>query len=88
MTIPLSSSEIQHIASETAKAAVRETLLLMGVDVSDPKAIQEMQLDFAHTRRWRRSVETVGRQSLVSAVVILITGFAGAIWMAIQLKGH
>jgi hypothetical protein len=86
--IPLSSSEIQHIANETAKAAVRDTLLAMGVDVSDPKSIQEMQYDMAHVRRWRKSVETVQRQSLITALGIVVSGIAGAIWMAISMKGH
>lgn len=86
--IPLSSSEIQHIANETAKAAVRDTLLAMGVDVSDPKSIQEMQYDMAHVRRWRKSVETVQRQSLIAAIGIIVSGIAGAIWMAISFRGH
>lgn len=84
----MTPNEIQHIASETAKAAVRETLLAMGVDVSDPKAIQEMQYDMAHVRRWRKSVEIVQRQSLIAAVGFLITGIAGAIWMALSLKAR
>lgn len=88
MTMPLSSSEIQHIASETAKQAVQQTLLAMGVDVSDPKAIQEMQYDMAHVRRWRKSVETVQRQSLITAIGVLVSGIAGAIWLAISMKGH
>ncbi len=87
--MPLTSSEIEHIAAESAKAAVRETLLVMGVDVSDPKSIQEMQRDFAHVRVWRQSVDTVKRQSLIAAVGILVSGIAGAIWMAISFKtGH
>lgn len=84
--IPLSSSEIQHIASESARAAVRETLLAMGVDVSKPEAIQEMQYDMAHVRRWRRSVETVQRQSLLTAVGILVSGVIGAIWLVLSYK--
>lgn len=88
MSIPLSSSEIQHIASVTAEEAVRKTLLVMGVDVSDPKSIQEMQYDMAHVRRWRKSVETVQRQSLIAAIGVIVSGIAAAIWMAISLKGH
>lgn len=82
--IPLSSSEIQHIANETAKAAVRDTLLAMGVDVSDPKSIQEMQKDMAHVRLWRQSVDTVRRQTLIAAVGILVSFVAGGIWLAIR----
>jgi hypothetical protein len=85
---PLNSSEIERIASAAATAAVEKTLLAMGVDVSKPEAIQEMQRDFAHVRIWRQSVDTVRRQSLVAAVGILLSGIAGAVWMAISFKGH
>ena len=80
----MTEAEVKRVASEAATAAVNELLLKMGVDVSDPKALIEMQADFAHTRKWRKSVETVQRQSLITAIGILVTGFAGALWMALK----
>lgn len=85
--MPLTSSEIEHIAQESAKKAVRELLLAMGVDASDPKALIEMQKDFAHNRRWRESVETVRTKGLIVATGIVVSGIIGAIWMAMR-GGH
>lgn len=84
----MTEAEIKNVASEAATAAVNDLLLKMGVDVSKPDALIEMQADFAHTRKWRKSVETVQRQSLIAAVGVIVSGIAGAIWMAISLKGH
>lgn len=84
--IPLNSEEIRHIASESAKQAVRELLVAMGVDANDPKSLLELQADFAHIRAWRESVNTIKTQSLKTAVGIIITGVLGAI-AATYFKG-
>jgi hypothetical protein len=82
--MPLTSSEIEHIASASADAAVRKLFLTMGVDTSDDKAMLEMQRDFAHVRNWRRSVERVRRQTLIVAVGVIVSGILGAIYMAFR----
>ena len=86
--MPLTSSEIEHIAEESARKAVRELLLAMGVDASDPKALIEMQKDFAHNRRWRESAETVRNHGLKVAVGIFVSGILGAVYMLFQRGGH
>lgn len=88
MTIPLSSSEIQHIATETAKAAVRETLLTLGVNTNNPEAILKMQQDFAYLRDWREASGTIKARSIAVLVSILVTGGAGALWVAIRGGTH
>jgi len=85
--MPLTSSEIEHIAAVSAEAAVRKVLLTMGVDTSDDKAMLEMQRDFAHVRTWRNSVDTVKRQTLITAIGVIVSGVAAAIWMAFG-KAH
>jgi hypothetical protein len=84
MSIPLSSSEIQHIASETAKAAVREMLLTLGVNANDPEAVKKMQQDFAYLRDWREASGTIKARSLAVIVGIAISGAAAAIWAALH----
>lgn len=84
MTIPLSSSEIQHIASETAKAAVREMLLAMGVNTNDPEAILKMQQDFAYLRDWREAVGTIKARSWTVLVGMVVSGIAAAVWAAVR----
>jgi|WetSurMetagenome_2_1015567.scaffolds.fasta_scaffold573918_2 hypothetical protein len=82
--IPLTSVEIQHIAEVSANKAVRELLIAMGVDANDPEALLEMQRDFAHLRDWRKSVAMVKNKTLTAAIGILVTGVAGAIWLAVR----
>ncbi len=86
--MPLTSAEIQDIASAAADAAVRKTLLTMGVDTSDPKAMTEMQRDFAHVRIWRQSVDTVRKQTLIAAVTVIVSGIAAAIYMFVTNRPH
>jgi hypothetical protein len=88
VSIPLSSSEIQHIASETAKAAVRETLLTLGVNIEKPDAILKMQQDFAYLRDWREASGTIKARTITTLVGILVTGLVGAVWLALTGGRH
>lgn len=72
--MPLTSEEIKHLAEEAAKSAVRELLVAMGVDANDPKALIEMQKDFAHIRVWRESTDTIRRKGLAAAVTFIVSG--------------
>jgi hypothetical protein len=85
--IPLNSSEIQHIASETAKAAVRETLLTLGVNANDPEAVRKMQQDFAYLRDWREASGTIKARGMMVLISIVVSGIAAAIWTALSGKG-
>lgn len=75
----MTEAEVRKIVAET----VRETLTRFGIDADDP---MEAQKDAAFVRRLRGSAETVQRQGLITAVIILTTGFLGLVWMTI--KGH
>lgn len=67
------------------KAVVEATLQSFGIEESDRK---ELQADFMHLRRWRKSVEQA--QSLTFKVVVttLVTGFLAALWLGIQTIMH
>lgn len=84
----LNVEEVKAIAAEAAKAAVVELFISLGVDAKDPEAIITMQKDFAHLRHWRESIDTVKRQSLKTAVGVIMTGILGAILMYFQSRGH
>lgn len=86
--IPLNSEEIRHIAAESAREAVRELLVTMGVNAHDPDALLEMQRDFAHIRSWRKSVETVRGTVIKTGVTVLVTGLLGALWMIFRGQAH
>ena len=71
----MNEAEIKRIVSDT----VHETLLTLGIDAKDPI---ELQADMQHLRAWRESINTVKRQSLLTAVGVLTTGILGLIYVA------
>ena len=73
----MTEDDIRKIVSAT----VAETLLKMGLDASDPV---ESQADMLHLRKWRKSVETAGRQTFLTAVGILTAGILGLVWLALR----
>lgn len=77
----MTADDVKAISQTAAREAVREMLLAMGVDASDPAAMIEMQKDFQSLRQWRKSVQDVQRYSIITAVGILISGVAGMIYM-------
>jgi hypothetical protein len=80
----LTPDEVKHIASESARQAVAEILLALGVKTNDQDDFIEMQKDFAHVRAWRQSVETIRTRGLIAATGIIVTGVMGAVWMGIK----
>jgi hypothetical protein len=56
-------------------------LISFGINDDDRK---EMQADFAHLRRWRKSVEQVNRTGMITIVGIIVTGLTGAIWLGFK----
>lgn len=72
--------EVQAVAQAAAREAVREMLLTLGIDASNPEAIIEMQKDFQVIRTWRQSSEAVQRQGILIAVGVLVVGFLGMIY--------
>lgn len=73
----MNEAEVKRIVAET----VTQTLLTLGVDTNDPV---ELQKDLAHLRAWRESMETVRRQSLITAIGVITAGGLGLIWLAIK----
>ena len=73
----MTEAEIRRIVAET----VDQTLTRLGVDTEDPI---EFQRDLQHLRSWRESVATVKRQSLITAVGIIIAGVLGLVWLGIK----
>jgi hypothetical protein len=77
----MNKEDIEDIARTAAREAIREMLIAMGVDTSNPAAMIEMQRDFQSLRSWRQSVQTIQRHSLVTAVGVIVVGLLGMIYM-------
>lgn len=89
----LSTAELRDIAEQAAKEAVRETLLTLGINVSDPLSAQqdfivlremrdlmkdkEFQADIAHLRKWRTALDAARTKGFLTVVGILATGAVG-----------
>ena len=82
--------EMRTIAEAAAKAAVEETLVKLGIDVSNPiKAQQdfmvlrevgklvmdsEFRKDMEHLRTWRMAINDVKSKGIITLVGIIVTG--------------
>jgi hypothetical protein len=73
----MNDAEIEAVVGK----AVSQTLLKLGIDVDNPL---EFQADMQHLRNWRQSVDTVKKQSLMTAIAILTAGVLGLVWMAVR----
>jgi hypothetical protein len=77
-----SEGDIRRIVRET----VRETLTMLGLDVSSPRGVIETQADHAYLRKSRKGAELVGQWSkralvgagIGAALYLLWEGFKAA----------
>jgi hypothetical protein len=46
---------------------------------------EELKLDFAHLRRWRKSVEQAQSYTFKAVITIIVSGFVGAVWMGFKV---
>lgn len=77
----MTDDEVREIARTAAREAVREMMIAMGVDTSNPAAIIEMQKDFQSLRDWRQSMQAVRPHGLMTAIGVLTVGTLGLIYM-------
>lgn len=82
-TIPIQQTdlllkeELKEAVREATREVMVETMLMFGIDVSTPEAIQAFRKDMAYTREWRQSVEEVKSKGLLTAVGVLFAGILG-----------
>lgn len=85
--------EMRIIAETAAKAAVEETLLMLGIDTRDPIKAQEdfmvlrevgklvkdseFRKDLEHLRSWRLAVKEAKSKGFLTILTILVTGAVG-----------
>lgn len=84
----MSEEQVKAIAEAAAKEVLKDLLLVLGTDISDPKAVLKLQDDFRHVRRWREATETVSSTGIRTAVKVLVTAGIGYVlvlfgWRAI-----
>lgn len=75
----MTEAEIKNIAEEAAEGALRKFLLMIGVDVSSPAAMLELQADFRHLRVERQTVGELRKKIYATITGSVVTGIIGAI---------
>lgn len=66
---------------EVVLKAVATILTSFGMNEDDRK---ELQADFSHLRRWRKSVEQAQSYGLKTIITVIVGGCLGALWMGIK----
>lgn len=66
---------------EVVLKAVATILTSFGIEEDDRK---ELQADFTHLRKWRKSVEQAQSLTFKMVVTALVGGFIGAIWLGFK----
>lgn len=76
-TVVLSDDELKRVVRQ----AVHETLTSMGIDHQNPL---EMQKDFQHLRQWRVAVAAAQTKTVITVIVVLVSGMLGALWLGLK----
>lgn len=80
----MTHAEVKEVAEEAAEMAVAKVLKSLGIDVTDTKSIEKFQENMRHLNTWREASELVKRQTLKTAVGVIVTGLLGYIVLAFQ----
>ena len=77
--IQCTPDELREIISST----VKQTLLTLGMDTTDPIKLQR---DFQHLREWRESTEILKKNGMIAIITIVVAGAATAFWMGVKAQ--
>ncbi len=69
---------------EVVAHAVREIMLTLGIDVSTPEAIKDVQADAQWTRKSRLGAEQVTKLIKRGFIGVLIPGLIYVIWLGVR----
>lgn len=91
---------VEKVAKEAADSAVASTLTSLGVDATDPFAVQkdmqalrelremlssdDFKSDMMHLRKWRKAMDGVQNKGMLTVVGIVVTGIGAALWLGFQ----
>lgn len=73
----LHSNEVDEVVLRT----IATILTSFGIEEEDRK---ELQADFAHLRRWRKSVEQAQSYTFRTIITVIVGGFIGACWLGFK----
>jgi hypothetical protein len=73
----VSQPELDEVVLKT----IATILTSFGIEDDDRK---EIKADFAHLRRWRKSVEQAGSYTFKTIITVIATGVVGALWLGFK----
>ena len=76
----MTEHEVRRIAREAARCAVDETFTKLGVDVSGPDKLIEVQQDFAWLRTRRMLEGKIRVKLIITLITVIVVGGAAAIY--------
>lgn len=80
----MTEDEQLRLVRQAAREAVREWLVVVGVDASDPADLIELQKDFAHIRKQRLASDQVGAVVKGAGITTVVMGALTALWVGIR----
>ena len=80
--LSLTEIQLKEIAKETAKETIDQMLTKLGIDHTDPLAMQE---DFQHLRQWREASQVVKRRTIGTIVGVFLAGALGMLWLGFKV---
>lgn len=75
-----SEKELKEVAHE----AVKETLMVLGIDVDNHESIQQTQADLMYMRKLRQGSDDLSKMFKKSAVGIAVLASVYALWQGIK----
>lgn len=76
----MSAKQERDAIKESTKEAVVEVLLALGVDISDPDAVRQMQKDMHWVRRGRQASERMPNNLRKAGIGVAATVMAYMLW--------
>lgn len=77
----MTEEELTALVRAAVRDGVDDALTRLGVDSSNPIA---MQRDFQAIRQWREASEAIRRRGIMALVGVLVTGVAGVLWLGVR----
>jgi hypothetical protein len=73
-------------AEDSAERAVKKTFAILGVDIEDPKQVEEFRRDLRFAGDLRKEMAERGKDIKRAAIGLIVAGLLGALWAGLQIK--
>lgn len=71
-------------ANEAADAAVKKVFAILGIDIDDPKQVEEFRQDLRFAGSLRQDVKDGKTTIRRVALTIFLTAISGALWIGVK----